>query len=67
MTTGPDVQVGPLGWALFWAIVILAALGLVFGPTFWGAVIFVIAGAVILLVVYFIFRRMIGRASGRRA
>lgn len=65
-TPGPKVEVGPLGWMLFWAIVIFGIIGLLFAPTLIGGVIFALAVAVLLLIAYFIVRRGISRASGRR-
>lgn len=58
------MQVGPLGALVFWTIVILAAIALLAGITLGGMLTFVIGGAILVLVMYFILQRIIGRLGG---
>lgn len=61
-----DMQVGPLGGILLWVLVALVLIGFIAAPTLGGAVVWMIGMAAVLLVVFFVLRRLYLRAAGRR-
>ena len=60
------VQLTPLGAIFFYTFVLLAILGVLFSITMGGAVVFIIAVGLALLVGYLMIRRMNNRLVGRR-
>lgn len=61
-----DIQVGPIGGVLLWALVGLIVIGLLAAPTLGGAVVWAVGMALVITVVFFGLRRLYLRLAGRR-
>lgn len=63
---GPRIDVGPAAGLALWSVVLLAVLAALGAITIGGAIAFVLIGAVVVLVLYFVVQRVWLRLAGRR-
>jgi hypothetical protein len=63
---GPNIEVGPLAGLAFWSVLLLGVLAALGAVTLGGALVFIGLGALVVVTVYFIARRILGRLAGRR-
>lgn len=61
----PNVEVRPLGGAVWYGLLIAAVVGLLLSTTLGGALVWILFWFLVLALAYFIFRRLWGRAVGR--
>jgi len=64
--TSPDIQVGPVGGVLFYALIGLVIVGVLFATGTGGALVFALFAAVAILAVFFLTKRITARFRGRR-
>jgi len=57
----PDMQTGPAGYLLTWALIILGAIGLLFASGLGGAIVWLAGWAIILVLLYFLWKRLMRR------
>jgi len=60
----PSLKLGPFGTVIWYTFIAAVILGLVFAGGLGGALVFIGAAAVVLLVVYIVVRRVWGIVAG---
>ena len=61
MRVVPDMQTGPFGYVLTWALIIVIGVGLLFASGLGGAVVWALFWVLVAIAVYFGWKKFIGR------